>query len=441
MKKVLSVLLMFLSFFILISCKGDVGIKEGTVDLTVGGSGVVELKGLKPEKVKFESGNEDVVLIDEAGKFKGIAPGLSTITVTYKKQEWSLFVIVTGDKIVIEAASDISIEIGNSLLLSYESNDPNGVTFKSNDEEILTISDVGLIETLKPGLTEVVITSNTNLNISKTVTVRVLDLEEASYNISLKVLSLNINRGETTKIEVVTDDPAGVTFKSNDEDILVVDEEGNIEALEEGVVAVVITSKTNKNISKTLMVTVIDNRSLAEKNFEKAIFNTVNLSNYTLSFDVKENFENKNYYYTILLMFDGNLTKLKANQIEEYYEVIDDKQYAYIRTDEGFIKEEVESNIDEGFLFYENFTYDAFIYNDFTNEYSLDGTKPEHAGLLDDFINLFAEEGIILLFKLTINDEFIEMMEFMFVYDEFVFEIKISLTDIENTLVEVPEHA
>lgn len=440
MKKMVSALLVFLSFFILVACQDDIGIKEGTVNLTVGDYSTVELKGLMPEKVKFESNNENAVLIDETGKFIGIAPGLSTITVTYEKLEWSLFVIVTGERIVIDVAHDIKIIVGDTFKISYESNDPNGVIFKSSDEEVFTVNDEGFIETLKLGAGEVVIISNTNPNITKTVSVEVLDVDDISYDIDLEVDALNIDRGEKKKIEVVTDDPAGVTFKSSDEDILVVDEEGNIEALEEGVVNVVITSKTNKNINKTLIVTVIDDRPVAEKNFEKAIYNTVNLDNYTLNFDVKENFENKNYYYTILLMFDGNLTKLKASQIEEYYEVIDDKQYAYIKTESGFIKEEIESNIDKGFLFYENFTYDAFIYNDFTNKYSLDAIKPEYADLLDDFINLFAEDGIILSFSLTIDNGFIELIKFIFTFDEFVFEIEISITDIGKTLLEVPEH-
>lgn len=437
MKKVYGVLLVCLAFFTLVACN-KAGVEEGTFNIVVGETKEVTTKGIKKEEATFKSSNEEVVLIDDNGSYIGISPGLSTVTVTYKDDSWSLFVIVSGDRIEINSETQININILDTFELVYQENDPNGVSFKSLDEEILTVDENGLITTIKPGETEVVVVSNTNPNVSKTIAVRVLSEDEILYDINLETETLNINYRQSKKINVTTNDPKGVSFQSLDETIVDVDHLGNAKGLNEGKTQIQINSITNPNVSKILTVNVIDNRLEHEINFEEAISNTLSLDNYTLEFNINENFENINYFYTLYLMFDDNLTKFKASQVEEYYEISGDKQYAYYQTESGFVKEEVESNNSGSFLLYENFTSDAFMYNEYTDKYLLDAGNDIHAKLLDDFISLFTTDGVILNFGLTINDGFIDMMDFMFIYDEYLFSIEIRILDIDNTIVEVP---
>lgn len=439
MKKIYGVLLVCLAFVTLVGCN-KAGVEEGTFNIVVGETKEVVLKGIKKEEATFKSSNEEVVLIDDKGSYIGISPGLSTVTVNYKNDNWSLFVIVSGERIIIDSESEISINILDTFSLTYQENDPNGVSFKSSDEEILTVDENGLITTKTPGETEVIITSNTNPNVSKTIFVKVLAEDEILYLITLETEMLNVDYKGSEKINVSTTDPKGVSFKSSDEKVVIVDQLGNVKGLTKGQAQVQITSITNPNVSKTLTVNVIDNRPEQQIIFEEGISNTLNLSNYTLEFSINENFENINYYYTLYLMFADNLTKLKASQVEEYYETDGDKQYVYRQTETGFVKEEVTENNSENFIFYENFVFEAFIYNEYADKYLLDAGNPEYANLLDDFISLFTNDGVILNFGLTINDGFIDVMDFMFVYDEYLFEIEIRVLDINNTTVEVPLH-
>lgn len=436
MKRVFSFLVLFLAIFVLAACTNKVSVEEGTFNITVGEEQEVLFKGVGPEKLIFESLNEDVVLVDENGVYVGVGPGLSTITVKHKKKEWSLYVVVTGEKITINAAEQLEINVNSEHNLVYQTNDENGVTFESSDESILKINDAGVITALEAGTANVVIKSKTNYKLVKTVSVRVLGINEILYDINV-VKTLTMDLFSTQKLTVATDDSTGVTFTSLDSEKLTVDAEGNMEALVEGIVNVKVASKLNPNAYEIVTVTIVDNRAPEEINFTEAVNNTLNLTNYTLEFYVNENFENINYYYTILLMFNDNVTKIQSGTIEEYYEVVDGNQYVYRKTTDGFVRETTTTSGSDGYVLYENFTFDAFSYNDASKKYSLNAADP----LLDDFISLFTEDGLVLDFQLSVKEGYIDKMEFIFVYEDYVFSITITIKDISSTVVEVPKHA
>jgi hypothetical protein len=440
MKRVFSFLVLFLAIFVLAACTNKVSVEEGTFYITVGEEQEVLFKGVGPEKLIFESLNEDVVLVDENGVYVGVGPGLSTITVKHKKKEWSLYVVVTGEKITINAAEQLEINVNSEHNLVYQTNDENGVTFESSDESILKINDAGVITALEAGTANVVIKSKTNYKLVKTVSVRVLGINEILYDINV-VKTLTMDLFSTQKLTVVTDDSTGVTFTSLDSEKLTVDAEGNMEALVEGIVNVKVASKLNPNAYEIVTVTIVDNRAPEEINFTEAVNNTLNLTNYTLEFYVNENFENINYYYTILLMFNDNVTKIQSGTIEEYYEVVDGNQYVYRKTTDGFVRETTTTSGSDGYVLYENFTFDAFSYNDASKKYSLNAADPKYANLLDDFISLFTEDGVVLNFQLSVKEGYIDKMEFIFVYEDYVFSITITIKDISSTVVEVPKHA
>lgn len=440
MKRVFSFLVLFLAIFVLAACTNKVSVEEGTFNITVGEEQEVLFKGVGPEKLIFESLNEDVVLVDENGVYVGVGPGLSTITVKHKKKEWSLYVVVTGEKITINAAEQLEINVNSEHNLVYQTNDENGVTFESSDESILKINDAGVITALEAGTANVVIKSKTNYKLVKTVSVRVLGINEILYDINV-VKTLTMDLFSTQKLTVVTDDSTGVTFTSLDSEKLTVDAEGNMEALVEGIVNVKVASKLNPNAYEIVTVTIVDNRAPEEINFTEAVNNTLNLTNYTLEFYVNENFENINYYYTILLMFNDNVTKIQSGTIEEYYEVVDGNQYVYRKTTDGFVRETTTTSGSDGYVLYENFTFDAFSYNDASKKYSLNAADPKYANLLDDFISLFTEDGVVLNFQLSVKESYIDKMEFIFVYEDYVFSITITIKDISSTVVEVPKHA
>lgn len=438
MKKGLSFLLVILSFFILVACNNsEVGIVEGTVTINVGEEKEVELIGLTHDKVTYKSVNEAVVIISEDGKYKGLEPGLTSITVTYKKQEWILFVVVIGERININLEfKNIEIDVGDTRLINFTTNDTEGVSFNSLNEEILTVDSEGLISTLAAGATSVVIISKTNPNVTVTLDVKVLSLAEQEFIIEIIENEIVVGLNETKKLTVTTTDPNGVIFESLNEDVFTVDEEGLIKGLTAGSANLIVSSKNNPSVTKTINVVVVDSRSVEEILFTEAINNTNALRNYTLEFYVSEYLDGENYYSTFFLKFAEDLAMFKADHIEEYYETVDGISYIYTQTPEGFVKEESSSS-NEGFIIYQNFTFADFNYIAVSDKYTLGFGKDY---LLEDFSNLFGDDGIILQFELTIKDSYIEAMKFIFVVSGYTYTITISIKDIGTTNVEVPNH-
>ena len=135
---------------------------------------------------------------------------------------------------------------------------------------------------------------------------------------------------------MTTNDKNGLEFNSLNKDIATVNEQGVIEGVSAGETSIIISSATNPNLKRTLNITVIDTRDPLLVEFENSINNTNNLTNYTLEFSVVELIDGVNYYHTITLEFSDNLTKLKAGHIEEYYELVDENQYRYYQTVDGY---------------------------------------------------------------------------------------------------------
>lgn len=305
------------------------------------------------------------------------------------------------------------------------------VTFTSQNENIVRVDENGVFMGLEPGSTSIIVKKG---ELQWTFNVIV---QGAYLNIDLIDSEVNVNMNDTHEINITTNDKNGLEFKSSNIDIATVDNKGLIKGISAGETTIVINSATNPKLKRTLTVNVIDSRDPLEIAFESVINKTNNLKNYTLEISVVELVDEENYYHTILLEFVDNVTKLTASHIEEYYEVVGDKQYRYYQTVDGFAKEEINNSNYEAFLIYEDFTFDDFTYNEVTEKYSL---NPSDDHILDKFVNLFGEDGVILLFEMSLSDDYVEKMSFILNFADYAFNIEIEIINIDLTDVEVPEY-
>ncbi len=74
--------------------------------------------------------------------------------------------------------------------------------------------------------------------------------------LDIEVLTVTITEGDTYQIDFITNDDKGLTFTSNDSSIASVNDSGLISSLMEGSTKIVITSKSDENISIEITVTV-----------------------------------------------------------------------------------------------------------------------------------------------------------------------------------------
>lgn len=179
--------------------------------------------------------------------------------------------------------TDFQLVEGNTKELLYEltDNDNLGVTFTSSDENILTVSDTGLITAVAEGVATVTVTSVDDA--TKTATVSITVLKDVT--VSFTTPNSDVVEGNTLQLvySVVDNDDLGVTFTSSDDTILTVSASGLVTAVAEGVVTVSVASKEDTTKTATVEITVLKEVtvSLTTQNSDVVKENTLQLV-YTL---------------------------------------------------------------------------------------------------------------------------------------------------------------
>lgn len=224
-KKILVVLIMFFSFMI-IGCKSSGEILCDTV-IEVGET--ITLKhNLKTEDVKWETDNEEVaVVIDGKLITKGV--GETTITLTSNERVITKKIsVILGDFDFEIVGLDI-LFIDSEFKFSIKSNKKIDIAPKwnSSNEKIVKVDQNGITLGVSSGdaLIEAEI-----FGVKKQYSVKVYN-PNFSFSISGEK---RLTIGESTKLSVISDLIGEITWKSSDESIATIDNNGNVRALKEG---------------------------------------------------------------------------------------------------------------------------------------------------------------------------------------------------------------
>ena len=216
----------------------------------------------------YETDNSSVIKVDNAGNVIAVGEGTATITITSKdnpavKETVTVTVIIPAKDIIVDKSA-IELTEGETDKISVTVTPDNAtnkeVTYKSSDESVVKVDENGNIEAVGEGTATITVTSKDDNTIKETVTITVkkpvIDVEDIVVDKS----EIELTEGETDKITVtVTPDNASnkdVTYKSSDESVVKVDENGNVEAVGEGTATITVTSKDDITKKETITVTV-----------------------------------------------------------------------------------------------------------------------------------------------------------------------------------------
>ena len=183
---------------------------------------------------EYLSGNDQVVSVDSTGLVTALSPGETTVTVRFSEFEESfhvrVYIPVTDVHLTMQGTS---MNVGEKFMLNWkvEPRDttelPEQPVFSSSDESIVTVDEQGRITAVGPGTAVVTMKSGeytsefTTKVISKLTGIEVegdrpeLLLGE-SYQFSVKPLPVN------------TTDTIHPEYRSSDESVATVDENGNV---------------------------------------------------------------------------------------------------------------------------------------------------------------------------------------------------------------------
>ena len=212
--------------------------------------------------VKWTTSNKKVATVSSSGVVKGVGKGTATITATSENGlkatcKVTVYMVVSSvelNKSVAEVYAGEKLTL-KATVLPADANEPT-VTFSSSDKKVATVSSSGVVTGVSAGTAVITVKTKEGAKTAKcTVTVKqhVTSISLDRSNIKV-ILGAEHKLNATVSPENATE--KGYTFSSSDENIVSVDENGNIKALSCGTATITVTSKEN-NKKDTCKVTVI----------------------------------------------------------------------------------------------------------------------------------------------------------------------------------------
>ncbi|MBR3869223.1 MAG: Ig-like domain-containing protein [Clostridia bacterium] len=217
------------------------------------------------KKLYYTTSNPGVVKVDSDGNVIAVGKGEATITVTSKddptKTETVKVTVTVPVEDVVADKTDITLDIGKkdkiTVTVTPDDASDKGVTFKSSNNSVVTVDENGNITAVGKGEATITVTSKDDPikteTVKVTVTVPVEDVVADKNDITL-----DIGKKDKITVTVTPDDASdkGVTFKSSNNSVVTVDENGNITAVGKGEATITVTSKDDPTKTETVKVTV-----------------------------------------------------------------------------------------------------------------------------------------------------------------------------------------
>ena len=209
---------------------------------------------LSPYKVvdntslSWQSNNPGIASVDANGVVTGITEGKATIIVKGSNGlSASSEVTVTNINAPITNVSlnrsDLEIKKDSSsplraIVTPKETTDDKTLTWESNNPEVATVSSTGVVTARKPG--NAIITVRTSNGLTDTCNVTVIS-QITSVHLNLTAITLDEGVSQTLRATINpsdTTDAKTLTWKSSNEAVATVDQEGKVIALKEGVATI-----------------------------------------------------------------------------------------------------------------------------------------------------------------------------------------------------------
>ena len=246
---------------------------EKIITLYVGENITMDIESVPANAVlNYASSNSDVVALTGNAKLSAIKVGQSNITISYSGSNEYLPVseIVTVNVVLIPTEIDVfktvGIKIDENPNINATLNPAVGgdLIYISDDENVVVIDSNGYLTPINVGKVNITIKFNGNdkyASSNVTIAVSVYDNQIPTAIEGIKNKTIVLYVGNETNIgAVLNPENAGVLiYNSTDFDVVSVDGEGNIKAIQEGVANITITFTGNdryKSSNATVKVVV-----------------------------------------------------------------------------------------------------------------------------------------------------------------------------------------
>ena len=215
------------------------------------------------KKVNWSSSNEQLATVDVEGNVQALKAGDVWITATSDdNSEIKASCKVTIKQPVTEIGlSQTNIELNNigesvqleATIMPEDASDKS-VTWKSNNEQVCIVSSTGMVTAIGAGTT--VVTATTNDGEKMAFCIVNVSLQE--YNITLDQYTMTLNVGETAQLHatVTGNTTKTVNWSSSNDQIVTVDNNGNVTAIKVGNALIYATLADLPDVQTSCAVTV-----------------------------------------------------------------------------------------------------------------------------------------------------------------------------------------
>ena len=238
----------------------SIAISPENIDLSIGEShsftAIVSPSNAADKEVNWSIQDETIAMVDTDGVVTAISEGFTELSVVTNDGNFEAIaslnifeptIAVTGisldsEEIVLVKGSTAQL---TAQVIPEEASNKN-VVWISDDESIVVIDSNGLITAIEEGIAMITV-STVDGNYQAVLEVTVIAEEIGITSISLDFNELVLTEGETVSVSI-TILPENATnqnvfWSSNDENIVMVDSEGSITALQEGTTEIIVTTE------------------------------------------------------------------------------------------------------------------------------------------------------------------------------------------------------
>ena len=237
-------------------------IENNEIKIEEGASTVLNLKSantLNLENLKFETSNPEVATIDKEGNIVAVSKGTTTITV-YSDNSVPKTFTITVDKpgeisMSMDSKKTETLKLsGARKTLSFDTD--KKLAYESSDTDIVTVDENGNVIAKNVGTTFITVKDEDGKIKKIEVIVKPSDNIVASID-GDKDGKIEIEATENKKLSLSSNDTLilkNVSYVSSNPNIVKIDNDGNIEAINEGTAS--ITIKSDNSIDKVITITV-----------------------------------------------------------------------------------------------------------------------------------------------------------------------------------------
>lgn len=309
------------------------------------------------KSVSWKSENPDVVSVDVEGNLKALKEGTSVITVQSDKYDLAATCKVTVISSIIKVTGitlnqeKVNLQVGESIQLKAEIRPENAsnkeIKWSSSDEEIATISADGKVTAIQPGnvtITAETVDGNYKAECEISIAEVLIPIEE--IQLEMATCSLELKQSFQLKVTIIPENQneGNLIWSSNNEDVVIVDSDGKIEAVGTGTATITVSSSENKRIKATCRITVpreFEEDGISYK-FEHDNSITILAYNETsVNVEIQESIEINGTIYSIIKIGNkafANCTQLKKISIPASIERIEYDAFANCNLEEIHIE-------------------------------------------------------------------------------------------------------